>query len=110
MYYRGTDAVIVVVDSTDRQRMGTVAAEVSRLLASEELHRAAILVLANKQDLQEALSPEELSAALGLTSERSHAYHVQASCALTGEGLMDAMAWLAAAVTHTADADAPGGG
>ncbi len=100
-YFKGTDAAVVVVDSTDRQRVGTVAAEVSRLLASEELTRAAVLVYANKQDLKDAMDADELSAALGLQSVRSHPYHVQASCALTGEGLLEGMSWLAAQVTHT---------
>jgi GTPase SAR1 family protein len=49
VYYKHTDAIIVVVDSTDRARLGLVKAEVDRLLASEELKQASILIYANKQ-------------------------------------------------------------
>lgn len=98
-YFAASDAVVVVVDATDRQRIGTLRTEMSRLLASEDLASAPVLVYANKQDLQDAMSAEELSDALGLNLIRNHAYHVQASCALTGEGLLEGMSWLVGQVT-----------
>jgi ADP-ribosylation factor-like protein 5B len=101
VYFKGTDAIICVVDSTDRSRLGFVKSEVDRLLACEDLARACILVYANKQDLRDAMDAEELTQALGLQAVRTHAYHVQASCALTGEGLYDGLSWLTAQVTHT---------
>jgi ADP-ribosylation factor-like protein 5B len=62
------------------------------------LANAPVLVYANKQDLADAMSADELSDNLGLNLVRNHAYHVQASCALTGEGLLEGMAWLAGQV------------
>jgi signal recognition particle receptor subunit beta len=48
---------------------------------------AILLVYANKQDLKSALSSAEISDALGLTSLRKTIqWHIQACCALTGEG------------------------
>ena len=90
--------MVVVADASERSRLGTLRTEVSRLLASEDLAGAPLLVLANKQDLADAMSAQELSDALGLNLVRSHPYHVQASCALTGEGLLEGMAWLAGQV------------
>jgi ADP-ribosylation factor-like protein 5B len=98
-YFAASDAVVVVVDATDRQRIGTLRTEMARLLASEDLASAPVLVYANKQDLADAMSAEELSDALGLNLIRNHAYHVQASCALTGEGLLEGMSWLVGQVT-----------
>jgi len=42
-------ALIFVVDSTDRERMGEAAEELHRLIKEEELGDALLLVLANKQ-------------------------------------------------------------
>ncbi len=194
-YYKNCDAVIMVVDSTDRARVGIskvrcgergsgaqqrcggqrhrppppqarrcgepsgaaaaaapgerlshdctpcgvmhTQAELMGLLESEDLARTPILVLANKQDLKDAMTVEEMSTALSLHSIRNHDWHIQvragvcegrcrlcrlvseverwaargrgltqcggggarrvclqACCALTGQGLMEALAWV----------------
>lgn len=93
-YYQDTDAVVLVVDSTDRGRLGTVREELFRLLAHENLRRASVLVLANKQDLADAMTAAELSTSLCLTEIKKHSWHIQASCALTGEGLWEGMEWV----------------
>lgn len=49
-YYSNTAAVVFVVDSTDIERLGTAAEELSAMLGEEELRDAALLVFANKQD------------------------------------------------------------
>lgn len=93
-YYQDTDAVVLVVDSTDRGRLGTVKEELFQLLAHENLRRASVLVLANKQDLADAMTAAELSTSLCLTDIKKHSWHIQASCALTGEGLWEGMEWI----------------
>ena len=65
-----------------------------------------ILVFANKQDLPNAQKPSKIVEALGVQSLRNHKWHVQvymikpisfiyflikASCATTGEGLIEGM-------------------
>ena len=45
-----------------------------------------MLIFANKQDLKNAMTPAEISDMLGLASLKSHTYHIQGCCALTGEG------------------------
>ena len=50
-YYANTNAVIYVVDSADRDRIGTSKEELMAMLEEEELKDAAVLVFANKQDL-----------------------------------------------------------
>jgi len=85
---------VLVVDSTDRGRLGTVKEELFQLLAHENLRRASVLVLANKQDLADAMTAAELSTSLCLTDIKKHSWHIQASCALTGEGLWEGMEWI----------------
>jgi hypothetical protein len=98
-YYRGTHAVIIVVDSTDRTRISIVRDELFKLLEHEDLQPAVVLVFANKQDLKDAMSPAEISDALSLHSIKRHDWHIQACCALTGEGLYDGLGWIAQHVT-----------
>mmetsp|Transcript_31040 Transcript_31040/g.68886 ORF Transcript_31040/g.68886 Transcript_31040/m.68886 type:complete len:184 (+) Transcript_31040:248-799(+) len=93
-YYKNTDAVIMVVDSTDRARVGVTKSELFNLLENEDLAKTPILVLANKQDLKDAMGVEEMTGALSLHSIRNHDWHIQACCALSGEGLMEGLAWI----------------
>ncbi len=98
-YYRGTHAVVMVVDSTDRDRIAITKDELFKLLQHEELQHAVVLVFANKQDLKDAMTPAEISDALSLHTIKKHDWHIQACCALTGEGLWDGLGWIAQHVT-----------
>ncbi|KAK4258040.1 hypothetical protein QN277_007550 [Acacia crassicarpa] len=101
-YYRGTHAVIVVIDSSDRARISTMKDELFRLLGHEELQQSVILVFANKQDLKDAMTPAEITDALSLHSIKNHDWHIQACSALTGDGLYDGLGWIASQVTGKA--------
>eukprot|EP00047_Mylnosiga_fluctuans_P002626 m.225261 g.225261 ORF g.225261 m.225261 type:complete len:184 (+) comp11238_c0_seq1:73-624(+) len=98
-YYAGASALILVVDCTDRERLPLVRTELYKMLAHEDLRGAHVLVYANKQDCQSALAPAALSAQLHLTSLKSHTWHVQPCCALTGEGLSAGLQWLTNQIT-----------
>ncbi|MBA0830840.1 hypothetical protein Goarm_015342 [Gossypium armourianum] len=101
-YYRGTHAVIVVIDSVDRSRITIMKEELFRLLAHEDLQHSVILVFANKQDLKDAMTPAEITDALSLHSIKNHDWHIQACSALTGDGLYDGLGWIAQHVTGKA--------
>jgi ADP-ribosylation factor-like protein 5B len=94
VYYVNTQAVIMVVDSTDRSRIHIVRDELVKILTQQDLSKSAILVFANKQDLKGAMSAAEVSKALNLHLVKDHDWHIQACCALTGAGLMQGMDWL----------------
>lgn len=94
-YLRATDAVIMVVDSTDRARVGITKAELFTLLGNKDISDVPVLVLANKQDLKDAMDVAELSQALTLHLIRKHDWHIQPSSAITGEGLLDGLGWIA---------------
>lgn len=67
-HFEKTDGLVWVVDSADSSgaRLRDCASELSSLLREERLRGAPLLVLANKQDVRGALSPEEVARALGL--------------------------------------------
>ena len=78
--------IILVIDSTDRERLTITKEELYKMLNCEDLRKAAILIFANKQDLKGAMTAAEISQQLNLTSVKDHGWHIQACCALTGEG------------------------
>ncbi|XP_058048748.1 ADP-ribosylation factor-like protein 5A isoform X2 [Ahaetulla prasina] len=86
-YYTNTEFVIVVVDSTDRERISVTKEELYKILAHEDLRKAGLLIFANKQDVKNCMTVAEISQFLKLTSIKDHQWHIQACCALTGEGL-----------------------
>ncbi|EMP38770.1 Voltage-dependent L-type calcium channel subunit beta-4, partial [Chelonia mydas] len=86
--------VIVVVDSTDRERISVTKEELYKMLAHEDLKKAGLLIFANKQDVKECMTIAEISQFLKLTSVKDHQWHIQACCALTGEGLCQGLEWM----------------
>ncbi|KAK7801625.1 hypothetical protein U0070_027579 [Myodes glareolus] len=93
-YYTNTEFVIVVVDSTDRERISVTREELYKMLAHEDLRKAGLLIFANKQDGKECMTVAEISQFLKLTSIKDHQWHIQACCALTGEGLCQGLEWM----------------
>jgi len=93
-YFTNTEFVILVVDSTDSERLTLVKAELERLIAHEDLSNTAFLIFANKQDVKGSLSPAIISRELNLTSLRKQRWQIQPCCALTGEGLYQGLEWI----------------
>ena len=71
-YYQNTDAVIFVVDSNDRERLPECKDELWRFLGEDELKECVFLILANKQDLPNALTTEEITERMELNAIRDH--------------------------------------
>lgn len=92
-YYQNTDGLIFVVDSNDRDRMDEARELLQGLLNEEELNGIAILVLANKQDLPNAMSAAEIVERLGLHDVHHRAWYIQAACATSGDGLYEGLDW-----------------
>lgn len=92
-YFSNIDAVIYVVDSIDRDRIDVCKEELQKLTKDPLLANAPIVVLANKQDLDEAMSPCEVAEKLDLYSLRGR-WYIQPTCAVSGEGLESMLRWL----------------
>ncbi|XP_070704271.1 putative ADP-ribosylation factor-like protein 5C [Pempheris klunzingeri] len=93
-YYGNTEIVILVVDSTDRERLTATREELHRMLSHEDLQKAAVLILANKQDVKGSMTAAEICQSLTLDSITTQPWHIQACCALTGEGLPASLDWM----------------
>ncbi|CAG2110333.1 unnamed protein product, partial [Medioppia subpectinata] len=85
-YYTNTEYIILVVDSTDRERIGISKEELWKMLAHDDLRKAGVLIYANKQDVKGCMTAAQISKELNLTAIKKHKWQIQACCALTGEG------------------------
>mmetsp|Transcript_33267 Transcript_33267/g.54958 ORF Transcript_33267/g.54958 Transcript_33267/m.54958 type:complete len:183 (-) Transcript_33267:362-910(-) len=94
-YYVGAHAVVLVVDSMDRARLPLLRDEFASLTANDELAASTLLVLANKQDLEGALTAVEITQQLQLHTCKQHAWQIQPCSAVSGKGLYEGMDWLA---------------
>ena len=94
-YYQNTDGLIFVVDSNDRDRIEDAAEELKKMLAEEELKDSVVLVMANKQDLSGALSPNEVTDKMGMGQLKGRQWLVQGTSATTGQGLKEGLDWMA---------------
>ena len=96
-YYTGSDAVVYLVDAAeDQDRVQESKEELFGVLDADELpHDAAVLVLANKQDLPKALPPNKVAEQMELErSCKGREWFVQGCCATTGDGVFEGLDWL----------------
>merc|ERR1712110_499174 len=93
-FYQGTQGVIFVVDSNDRDRVESAREELSRILSDDKLRDTSLLVFANKQDLPSSMSVAEITEKLSLRKISSRAWYIQSVCATTGDGLHEGLDWL----------------
>ena len=68
-----------------------------------------LLVFANKQDLDLALSAEEVMTHLELNDITSRTWNIQACSAVSQEGLNEGMEWMIQTINAKAQAAAGGG-
>ena len=101
-YYQNTQAVIFVVDSSDRHRLQEAAEELHRLIKEDELQDALLLVFANKQDLPNACNAGELAEEMRLYPPYiTKSCYIQSCCATSGDGLYEGLDWLSSTINST---------
>ena len=106
-YYTGTQGLVFVIDSQDRDRIDEAKQELHRILQDREMKECLLLVFANKQDLPggecasricrrllnlslfAAMSPQEVTEKLGLSRMRDRSWYCHPSNALVGDGLFE---------------------
>jgi signal recognition particle receptor subunit beta len=72
------------------------------MLSEDELAGVPLLVFCNKQDVEGALKPEEISEQLGLAGgEKGRDWSVRGSCAVKGEGIEEGLDWCVTNNMHT---------
>ena len=92
-YYKNINVLIFVIDSNDKDRFDDSVDELEFMLKQEELKNCAILIIANKQDLSGALTPEEITIKLKERLKGRQSL-VQGTVAKTGQGLKEGLEWI----------------
>lgn len=59
----------------------------------EELKKAILVVFANKQDMEQAMTPTEVANSLGLPALKDRKWQIFKTSATKGTGLDEAMEW-----------------
>ncbi|GAY46882.1 hypothetical protein CUMW_100390, partial [Citrus unshiu] len=94
-YFEQTDGLVWVVDSSDLRRLDDCKMELDNLLKEERLSGASLLILANKQDINGALTPTEIAKVLNLEAmDKTRHWKIVGCSAYTGEGLLEGFDWL----------------
>ena len=92
-YFQGTNGLIYVVDSSDRDRIQDAKDELEKMLQEPEMENVVLLVLANKQDLPNAMTATEITEKLELQQVRQK-WFIQPTVAPTGDGLYEGLDWM----------------
>lgn len=94
-YCQNSQGIIYVIDSTDKERFTEAKEELYRILKEESLKDTLLLIFANKQDMEGALTKEEIKEKLELSSLKTvREWHIEGTVATTGEGLYEGLDWL----------------
>ncbi|XP_063264249.1 ADP-ribosylation factor-like protein 14 [Prinia subflava] len=91
-FLEDTDGLLYVVDSSDKRRLDKSRREFELILKNDSIKNVPVVVLANKQDVPGALNAEEITRKFKMKkycSDRN--WYVQPCCAITGEGLPEAL-------------------
>lgn len=62
-------------------------------LQEEELKKAILVVFANKQDMEQAMTPAEVANSLGLPALKDRKWQIFKTSATKGTGLDESMEW-----------------
>ena len=94
LFYEISDGIIFVVDSNEKETFEIARDILLECLNDERLKDAAFLIFANKQDLNEAISPIELTKILEIEKIKNRKWFVQGSSAVSGQGIKEGLDWL----------------
>ncbi|KAL1531434.1 ADP-ribosylation factor-related protein 1-like [Salvia divinorum] len=100
-YYDEAHAVIYVVDAASPSRFEDSKSALEKALRHEDLQGAPVLILANKQDLEEAVSTDELAQYLDINKLDGRDFKFQAVSAFEGLGIKEGVNWLVDAMERS---------
>ncbi|XP_026185239.1 ADP-ribosylation factor-like protein 11 [Mastacembelus armatus] len=89
-YLEECKALVFVVDSSDPGRLPEAQKALKKVLSEEHLRDVPLMVLANKNDLPNSMTIEEISTKLNLNNYTERSWEIQACSAQTGLGLQQA--------------------
>eukprot|EP00731_Ephydatia_muelleri_P030264 Em0021g787a len=88
------DAIVFVLDSSDRERLGEAREALRAVLSSQNSEKQVVLVLANKRDLSDTMSKEEIAEKMGLDTMTERSWRIQLCCGVNGDGLYEGLDWI----------------
>lgn len=93
-YTTGAIAFVLFVDSNDRERIPDAKHELDLFMTDETLQGVPLLVVANKQDLPNALTPMEVADRLGLQQLRGRDWFILPASVAEGIGVAEVISWI----------------
>mmetsp|Transcript_9867 Transcript_9867/g.28364 ORF Transcript_9867/g.28364 Transcript_9867/m.28364 type:complete len:106 (-) Transcript_9867:185-502(-) len=84
-YFKDVDAIMFVIDCSDKLRMCRVKEELKMLLEHPDTKGVPTLFFANKIDISDHLNPVECVQYLDLDAVKDRPWHITPSNALTGD-------------------------
>ena len=93
-YQKDNDCIIYVIDSSDSERLEETGKELYNIIQQPELSGIPMIIYANKQDLNLALTVEEIMEQLGLEDICDRKWTIIACSALTKQGISSGLNWL----------------
>ncbi|CAG9481792.1 ADP-ribosylation factor, putative [Plasmodium vivax] len=93
-YYKNTNAIIYVIDSSDGDRLVSTKWEINMILKEPDLEGVLLVIFANKQDVQNCLSITQISKDLNLTAIRDRQWAIFSTSATKNVGITEALDWL----------------
>lgn len=94
-YFSGTDILVFVIDSNDLDRLEKAKFEMFKVLNDKELKNCDIVILANKQDLPDAIDPKDLIEKFELDKlSPNHQWKIIPTIATKGNGLPELLDWI----------------
>ena len=79
------------MDSSDRARFAEAREELFQILDDDLMRNVPVVIIANKQDLPNAVTPAEMIDALQLRKLSGHKWHIQGACATEGKGICESL-------------------
>lgn len=98
-FYQNTNGIVFVLDSNDQDRITEAQIHLHIMINEDELRNKPVLILANKQDLPNAMPVSEICDKLELSKlSVDRKWHIQPTIATKNEGIQEGFEWLAKAM------------
>ncbi|XP_032074040.1 ADP-ribosylation factor-related protein 1 [Thamnophis elegans] len=101
-YYAESHGVIYIIDSTDEERLSESKRAFEKMITNEVLEGVPLLVLANKQDIENCLSIPDIKTAFSdcINKIGKRDCLTQSCSALTGKGVNEGIEWMVRSVVR----------
>ena len=92
-YYAGASGLIFVIDSTDVDRIEEASEALNSILGDQDMKSTPVLIFANKQDSENAMTVEEITKKIGIKDipQERRKWRIQPCSAWTGDGVMEGL-------------------